>query len=99
MPLLQRRENFTVAGCGFYRGHPFWGECKLYACVTRHDIEHCGLCIDFPCDFFVEHFDPENSESQKNAVVQTGLLAYIKKQGTGKCLELAKKLHRKSHET
>jgi len=82
-------------GCRVHKGRPFWGECKLYACVTKHDIEHCGLCIDFPCDFFVEHFDPNNPEGQRNAVVRVGLLAYRKKHGDKKWLNLVTKLEEK----
>jgi hypothetical protein len=79
-------------GCNVHKGRPFWGECKLYACVTKHSVEHCGLCADFPCDFFIEHFDPSNPEGQRNAVTRAGLLAYRKKHGNKKWLELHKKL-------
>jgi hypothetical protein len=52
-------------GYNFHRGHPAWGECKLYARVSKHNIEHCGLCVDFPCDFFIGHFDPSNPEGKE----------------------------------
>jgi len=94
-PYYKGEKTPHCAGCGFHKGHPFWGECKLYACVTKHDIEHCGLCTDFPCDFFIGHFDQENPEGQRNAVVRTGLLAYRKKHGNKKWLDLYKKLREK----
>ena len=79
-------------GCNFHRGHPAWGDCRLYACVSKHSIEHCGLCADFPCDFFIGHFDPNNPEGQRNAIVRTGLLAYRRKHGDKKWLDLAKRM-------
>lgn len=78
-------------GCSLYKGHPSWGECKLYACASRHGIEHCGLCEDFPCDFLIGHFDPNNPEGQRNAVLRAGLLAYRKKHGNTKWLGLVKR--------
>ncbi len=78
-------------GCSLHKGHPSWGECKLYTCVSKRGIEHCGLCADFPCDFQIGYFDPDNPEGQRNAVVRTGLLAYRKKHGSRKWLDLVKK--------
>ena len=78
-------------GCGFHKGHPSWGECKLYACALKHRVKHCGLCTDFPCDFQIGYFDPKNPGGQRNAVVRTGLLAYRKKHGNRKWLDLVKK--------
>jgi len=78
------------SACGTHKGHPFWGECKLYACASEHKVEHCGVCSDFPCDLFVEHFDPESG--QKSALLSAGLLEYRKKVGTEKDVELVKKL-------
>ena len=82
------------SGCSNHKGHPFWGECKLYARVTEHKVKHCGLCKDFPCDFFVGHFEgaPDNLEGQRDAIFRVGLLAYRKKRGTEKYLETVKKL-------
>jgi hypothetical protein len=91
-PYYKGEKPPPCAGCNVHKGHPFWGECKLYACVTKHDIEHCGSCIDFPCDFFIGHFDPNNPEGQRNAVTRAGLLAYRKKHGDKKWLTLYKKL-------
>jgi len=51
--------------------------------------------MDFPCDFFVEHFDPNNPEGQRNAVTRAGLLAYRKKHGDKKWLNLVTKLEEK----
>jgi len=78
------------SGCETHKGHPFWGECKLFACAKDHNIEHCGLCFDFPCDLFINQYDPEHG--QKSAFRRAGLLAYRKRYGTEKYVEILKKL-------
>jgi hypothetical protein len=78
-------------GCEAQKGRPFWGECKLFACAKEHDVEHCGLCHDFPCDLFVNQYDPEHG--QRSAFMRAGLLTYRKKYGTEKYVEISKKLN------
>ena len=29
---------------------PFWGECDVKTCCEAKNLEHCGLCSDFPCE-------------------------------------------------
>jgi hypothetical protein len=48
------------------------------------------MCEDFPCDLFVNQFDP--AHGQKSAFTRAGLLAYRKKEGTQKFIEMCKKL-------
>lgn len=84
-------------GCDTQKGHPFWGECKLYACAKGHEVEHCGLCVEFPCDQFVDQYDPEYG--QKSAIMRAGLLAYRKKAGTEKYVEMVKKLKDQEEKT
>ena len=86
---LNERTSYCP-GCGTQKGHLFWGECKLYACAEKHEVEHCGLCIECPCDLFVDQYDPE--EGHKSAFIRSGLLAYRKKAGTGKYIKMTKKL-------
>ena len=86
---LNRKEKPSCSGCGNQSGHPFWGECKLYGCATGR-VEHCGICEDFPCDLFVNQFDP--AHGQKSAFTRAGLLAYRKKVGTQKFIEMCRKL-------
>ena len=86
----KKEKTPSCSGCANHKGHPFWGECKLYACATEHKVEHCGLCTDFPCDLFVKQFDPEHG--QKSAIIRAGLLAYRKKAGPEKYFEMVKKL-------
>jgi len=71
------------------------GECKLYACFRDHEVEHCGLCNDFPCDLFINQYDPEHG--QKSAIMRVGLLIYRKKSGTEKYIEMVKKLEEETN--
>lgn len=84
-------------GCKTQKGRPFWGECKLYVCAKNHEVEHCGLCNDFPCNLFVDQYDPEHG--QRSAFMRAGLLAYRKKAGTEKYVEIVKKLKEQETES
>lgn len=84
-------------GCNTQKGQPFWGACKLYACARDHQVEHCGLCGEFPCDLFVDQYDPEHG--QRSAFTRAGLLAYRRKAGTQKYIEITKKLRDEEAET
>ena len=86
----QKERTPHCSGCGTHEGHPFWGECKLYACAKGHNVEHCGICEKFPCELFVNQYDPEHG--QKSAFTMAGLLVYRKKAGTQKYKEMIKKL-------
>lgn len=85
------------SGCDSHKGHPFWGECKLYACANEHQMGHCGLCQDFPCDLFVNQYDPEHG--QESAFTRAGLLAYRRKAGVRKYAEMAKKIAEKGEDS
>jgi len=82
-------------GCETHQGHPFWGLCRIHTCVVSHDVDHCGLCMEFPCEELVSHYDPSHPEGQRNALFRTGILAYRAKNGDGKTLTLVRKLGRK----
>ncbi len=73
------------AGCGYVKGKPFWGECRFYSCVREKGVEHCGLCAEFPCDYYLTTFDPK--EGQWRVFYRAGQLAYRKKIGTRAWLE------------
>jgi hypothetical protein len=62
----------------------------LYTCAKEHEVHHCGDCEDFPCDLFINQFDP--AHGQKSAFTRAGLLAYRKKAGTEKYVEMITKL-------
>jgi hypothetical protein len=62
-----------------------------YACAQDHNAEHCGACGEFPCDKFVEMFDPNDPEGRMSAVYRAGIEAYRVRHGDEKAVELIKK--------
>ena len=43
----------SCRGCLSQGGNVFWGTCKRYVCCVRQkELEHCGLCEEFPCPLF-----------------------------------------------
>jgi len=74
-------------GCIKCMGNPFWGECKIYKCATEKDVEHCGLCNDFPCELLIQQFDPSNPRGEEEAIFRIGQLTIRAKIGTKKWLE------------
>ena len=58
-------------GCNQVEGKPFWTEqldmevCPLYGCcVDQRELEHCGLCDEFPCELFISLRDPALSDEE-----------------------------------
>jgi len=82
----------SCPGCDVVKGKPFWGECEVYTCIAEHGVEHCGLCGEFPCDLFINHYEEAAPEGQRSAVFRAGVLAYRAKHGDAKALKLLKKL-------
>jgi len=80
----------SCPGCTAHEGKPFWGECPTYACAEQHGVEHCGACGEFPCDRFIDMFDP--SHGQVSSVIRAGILAYRSRHGDDKAVELARKI-------
>jgi hypothetical protein len=69
--------NTNCSGCGNEGGKPFWTAmlpskvCPLYDCCRNSkNLEHCGLCEDFPCREFVELRDPNMSDAEFEASLQ-----------------------------
>jgi hypothetical protein len=51
--------NGDCCGCGYQLGQTSGGECAVFrCCVVERGLEHCGLCIDFPCQVFVSQSAP-----------------------------------------
>lgn len=49
----------SCCGCAYQLGHTRRGQCPVFACcVEARGLEHCGLCLDFPCQVFVSHAAP-----------------------------------------
>jgi len=58
-------------GCGYEEGKPFWtddmpgGICPIYdCCCSMKQLEHCGLCDEFPCKIFLELRDQDMSDEE-----------------------------------
>lgn len=83
-------KNPKCTGCTKQAGKPFWGVCGTYACMQEHSVTHCGICEDFPCDKFINQYDP--SQGPISAVLRAGILAYRAKYGDEKAASLAKKI-------
>lgn len=46
----QRKEAVHCAGCPKME-KPFWGgTCGVKACCEGRGLDHCGQCVEFPCD-------------------------------------------------
>ncbi len=73
------------AGCIETKGRPYYfketGEkvCTVWQCAKKRSVEHCGLCIEFPCETFLNKYD------RKRGIItvlrRAGLLALRKKIG------------------
>jgi hypothetical protein len=70
------KNNPQCPGCIQAKGEPFWGKCQLYFCKKEKSASHCGICGDFPCDTFINQYDPNNPDGQKDAIFRAGILAY-----------------------
>ncbi len=45
----ERKETVNCRGCTAMN-KPFWGgECAVKFCCESKELDHCGLCGDFPC--------------------------------------------------
>ena len=58
-------------GCSQVQGKPFWTAqlegniCPFYkCCINQKQLEHCGLCPEFPCEPFTSLRDPSQSDEE-----------------------------------
>jgi hypothetical protein len=63
--------NKCPGGCNEAQGKPFWAPmldievCPVYdCCVNQKQLEHCGLCPEFPCKAFISLRDPSLSDEE-----------------------------------
>ncbi len=56
----------------------------------EHGVAHCGLCGEFPCEMFMDTFDP--SHGPVSAAIRAGILAYRARHGDAKAAERARKI-------
>ena len=88
--------DIKCKGCGTQKGKPFWTTlmkvevCPLYNCsVNTKQLEHCGLCTEFPCETFNALRDPSLSdeEAQNALLARQNDLIKRKEMGTEKWLQ------------
>jgi hypothetical protein len=55
-------EFLPCPGCREVKGHcPHFGTlCSTYACAEKHEVEFCGDCPEFPCQFLHPAADRAN---------------------------------------
>lgn len=61
----------SCAGCRIVapEGKTVWnGRCALYDCASEKKLEHCGKCVNFPCDTLKEWASSENPERIQNLI-------------------------------
>ena len=58
-------------GCMVTDGVPFWANsigmeiCPIFDCaVNKKEVEHCGNCVKYPCDTYLNLRDPSISEEE-----------------------------------
>ena len=79
-------------GCTLAKGEPFWGKCQLHQCNIQKSVDHCGVCTEFPCEKFIDQYDPNNPDGQKDSIFRAGILAYRAKHGDNKAIDLLRKV-------
>ncbi len=76
--------NKVCRGCVETDGKPFHLKgvdvCPIWQCALNRKLEHCGFCREFPCDKFLEWYDPRRGIV--TSLRRAGLLALRKKIGT-----------------
>lgn len=59
------KESTGCRGCVNLE-QPFWGECEVKICCESKELEHCGLCDEFPCDLLKSFaYDKEHGDDGK----------------------------------
>jgi hypothetical protein len=71
-------------GCGYQLGQTRRGLCALFqCCIVERGLEHCGLCVDFPCELFLSHARPSDvAQCYRNLIrrAEIGTLAWLDEQ-------------------
>lgn len=88
--------NEMCKGCGTEKGKIFWTKsdeipfdiCPLWeCCIEKKQLEHCGLCSEFPCKTYLDLKDPEDPKADLNKQKNVENLSLRIKIGTDKWLE------------
>jgi hypothetical protein len=74
----------ACCGCGYQLGQTCQGECAIFqCCIIERGLEHCGLCLDFPCQVFVSHAQPLDVACLYKALrrrAEIGTVAWLEEQ-------------------
>jgi len=69
--------NKPCRGCNAEEGRLFWTKylgleiCPIYnCCVNVKQFDHCGQCVELPCDIFFSTKDPSMSDEVFNQTMQ-----------------------------
>ena len=69
-------------GCVATKGQPFHLDgkaCPLWVCAQEQGVAHCGACETFPCETYLNWYNPEHG--QQNVLPYLGLLLIREKLG------------------
>jgi hypothetical protein len=74
----------SCCGCGYQLGSTCKGECAVFqCCILERGLEHCGLCIDFPCQMFLSLAGPMDVARLYKALrrrAEIGTMAWLDEQ-------------------
>ena len=80
--VCEAKKEVLCQGCAETNGKPFHLKektCPLWDCAQKHNVEHCGQCAEFPCEKFLNWYNPEHGK--KSVLPYVGLLFIRKKFG------------------
>jgi hypothetical protein len=79
-------EGGSCCGCGYQLGQTRRGECAVFCCcIEDRGLEHCGLCLDFPCQVFLSHAPPRDVARRYRALrrrAELGTAAWLKEEAS-----------------
>ncbi len=73
------------------RANPSGGPARLTPAPRSTRRSTAAPVSEFPCDKFVEMFDPNDPEGRRSAVYRAGIEAYRARHGDEKAVELIRK--------
>ena len=57
------KDKIGCKGCKANKGIMFWGECDKAKCCMEKGLEHCGECLEMPCQKLRELYcDPDHGD-------------------------------------
>ncbi len=83
-------------GCSVEKGKVFWTRsdqapwdiCPIWkCCVQDRQLEHCGLCPDFPCVTYLDLKDPNDPQAEVHQQENIESLKHRTNVGTSRWLE------------